>query len=98
MYVNYPNREGSNTYLYNDLRVEGTLTVSDNLYLGGSRIFMGHDLHCEAGDGALGDCPNRTWTFNRVILSNDHDDATQWFLRRLLARWCRRRCDCGRRR
>ena len=79
MYVNYPNREGSNTYLYNDPRVEGTLTVSDNLYLGGSRIFdVGMTYTCEAGDGALGDCPNSgTWTFNRVILSNDHDDATQ---------------------
>ena len=77
MYVNYPNRDDSRTMLYNDPKVVGTLTVDENLFLGGSHIYdVGMTFTCEAGDRALGACPNSgTWTFNRIILSNSHADA-----------------------
>ena len=59
MYVNYPNRANSKTYLYNDPKVEGTLTVAEDIILGGSRIFdSGMTFTCESGGDPLGSCPN----------------------------------------
>ena len=79
MYVNYPNRANSKTYLYNDPKVEGTLTVAEDIILGGSRIFdSGMTFTCESGGDPLGSCPNSgTWNFNRIILTNDQADANE---------------------
>lgn len=77
MYFNYPNRADSRTFLYNDPLVNGTLTASGNVLLGGSRIFdVGTTLTCEADGGALGACPNSgRWAFDKIVLAHDTADA-----------------------
>ncbi|MGK0358684.1 MAG: hypothetical protein ACI9U2_000977 [Bradymonadia bacterium] len=77
MYFNYPTRADSRTYLYNDPIVNGTLTATGNVLLGGSRIFdVGTTITCESGGGALGACPNGgQWAFDKIVLTNDTANA-----------------------
>ncbi len=77
MYINYPNRADSRTYLYNDPIVNGSLNVDGAVYLGGGFIYdRGVTYTCEAGGGALGDCPNSgMWTFDKIVLEHDHADV-----------------------
>ena len=77
MYFNYPNRADSRSYLYNDPVVNGTLTATGNVLLGGSRIFdSGTTITCEAGGGALGACPNSGhWAFDKIVLTHDTANA-----------------------
>lgn len=77
MYVNYPNRADSQTYLYNDPRVVGSLTVDGQVYLGGQFVFdRGTTYTCDAGAQALGNCPQSGhWTFDKIVLDPDHDDV-----------------------
>ncbi len=73
MYINYPNRPDSQTYLYNDPIVSGTLTVTGNVLLGGSRLFdVGITETCEANGGALGACGRGgQWRFGKIAIDDD---------------------------
>ncbi|MCA9538597.1 MAG: hypothetical protein KC620_06895 [Myxococcales bacterium] len=77
MYLNYPNRADSRTYLYNDPIVNGTLTTNGNVYLGGNYIYdVGVTYTCESGGAALGNCPNSgCWTFDKIVLEHNHADV-----------------------
>jgi len=77
MYVNYPNRAGSRTFLYNNPLVDGTLQVSSNVLLGGTHIYSADIQYtCQAGGGALGACPNSGfWTFDKIVLDHNHGDV-----------------------
>lgn len=77
MYLNYPNRADSRTYLYNDPIVDGSLTTRGNVLLGGSRIFdAGTTVTCESGGGALGNCPNGGhWSFDKIVLDASPGDV-----------------------
>lgn len=77
MYVNYPSRADSRTFLYNDPQVVGTLEVTGNVRLGGSTLFdSGVTYTCEAGGGGLGNCPNSGfWTFDKIVLEHNHADV-----------------------
>ncbi|MEZ4435613.1 MAG: hypothetical protein R3F65_24680 [bacterium] len=74
MYVNYPNRVDSQTYLYNDPRVVGSLTVDGQIYLGGQFVYdRGTTYTCDAGNAALGACTTSGhWTFDKIVLTPDH--------------------------
>lgn len=77
MYVNYPNRAGSRTYLYNNPLVDGSLEVSSNLTIGGTHIYSADIQYtCHAGGGPLGACPNSGfWTFDKIVLGHSHADV-----------------------
>ncbi|MCB9523649.1 MAG: hypothetical protein H6702_09780 [Myxococcales bacterium] len=73
MYLNYPTRADSRTYLYNDPVVNGTLTVNGNVLLGGARIYdVGTTDTCEANGGALGTCARGgQWRFGKIVVEDD---------------------------
>ncbi|MEZ4472881.1 MAG: hypothetical protein R3F60_19265 [bacterium] len=77
MYLNYPKRGDSNTYIYNDTAVNGALTINGNLLFGGGTIYdVGVTYTCESGGGALGNCPNSgSWTFDKIVLEHNHADV-----------------------
>lgn len=77
MYINYPIRADSKTFLYNNPQVEGHLTVNGNVSLGGGFIHdVGVTYTCESGGGALGNCPNSGfWTFDKIVLEHNHADV-----------------------
>jgi hypothetical protein len=77
MYVNYPNRADSDTYLYNDPRVVGSLTVDGQIYLGGQFIYdRGTTYTCDSANAALGACTTSGhWTFDKIVLHPDHNQV-----------------------
>jgi hypothetical protein len=78
MYVNYPNRGDSRTYLYNNPYVDGTLTVAGAVSLSSPYVYTaGVQYTCapNAG-GVLGDCANGGfWTFDKIVLEHNHADV-----------------------
>jgi hypothetical protein len=78
MYLNYPNRADSRTYLYNDPSISGTLTVSGNVLLGGNSLYdVGNTRTCESNGAALGTCARGgQWTFGSIAVAEDPAVAT----------------------
>lgn len=73
LFLNFPNRPDSTTYLYNDPVVQGTLSVNGNVLLGGNALYdVGTTRTCEANGGALGTCARGgQWTFGKIAIAND---------------------------
>lgn len=76
MYINYPNRNDSRTFIYNHPHVVGNLTVDGNVMMGGGFYKVGITYTCESGGGPLGNCPNSGfWTFDKIVMEHNHADV-----------------------